>query len=77
MKLKVTADQHSGEQRSSTALEIIAFHLGDQQFGIRTTVIREIRDGQLSLGLHGLSRMRRLGISRPAWRRALAFSAMP
>ena len=35
--------QHSGEPRSSGALEIIAFHLGDQQFCIKTTVIREIR----------------------------------
>ncbi|ACM28734.1 purine-binding chemotaxis protein CheW [Agrobacterium rhizogenes] len=35
--------QHSGEPRSSRAPEIIAFHLGDQQFCIKTTVIREIR----------------------------------
>ncbi len=35
--------QHRRELRSSSALEIIAFHLGDQQFCIKTTAIREIR----------------------------------
>jgi len=35
--------QLPGEPQLSSMLEIIAFHLGDQQFCIKTTAIREIR----------------------------------
>ncbi|AVA23884.1 chemotaxis protein CheW [Rhizobium sp. NXC24] len=34
---------HQGNHPSTATLEIIAFHLGDRQFCIRTTSIREIR----------------------------------
>ncbi|MEK1931310.1 MAG: chemotaxis protein CheW [Pararhizobium sp.] len=37
------AVQHPGEPYQDTTLEIIAFHLGEQQFCIKTTAIREIR----------------------------------
>ncbi|RUM23649.1 purine-binding chemotaxis protein CheW [Rhizobium vallis] len=37
------ADVAQYEKLSDAALEIIAFHLGDQQFCIKTTSIREIR----------------------------------
>jgi purine-binding chemotaxis protein CheW len=37
------ADVAQYEMLSDAALEIIAFHLGDQQFCIKTTSIREIR----------------------------------
>ncbi len=42
---------------NSMTLEIIAFHLGEQQFCIRTTAIREIRGWAAATPLPMLRRM--------------------